>query len=263
MIIDSHVHIYPDKIASKAAKSIENFYDIPVDNNGTVTRLIEANTEAGVNVSLIHSVATTSEQVESINNFIISQVNEHKGSFVGFCTLHPDYANPGKEIDRILAAGLKGIKLHSDFQKFNIDDERVFPIYEAAEGRLPILFHMGDKRYEYSKPRRLYNIIQKFPKLQIIGAHFSGYSEWDDAAEILRGTGIWVDTSSSLEFISPEKARHLIDVYGSDRVMFASDYPMWSPADELKKLARIPMTDDERERILYKNAASLLGIETH
>lgn len=261
MIIDTHAHIYPDKIAIKAAKSIEHFYDIPVVNDGCVSTLLRLGDEAGVDRFLVHSVATTPEQVESINNFIISSVNAHPDRFVGFCTMHQNYADPGREIDRILAAGLRGIKLHPDFQEFNIDDEKAFPIYEAAEGRLPILFHMGDTRYEYSKARRLLTVIKRFPKLKVIGAHFAGYSEWEESAKILGGTGIWVDTSSSLEWLSPDRARELIDAYGTDRVMFASDYPMWRPQDELAKLSRIPMSDEERERILYKNAAGLLGIE--
>ncbi len=259
MIFDTHAHIYPDKIAEKASKSIEHFYDVSVDNDGRVSTLLELGDRAGIDRFVVHSVATVPEQVESINNFIIKEATEHADRFIGFATLHPDYANPGAEIDRVIAAGLKGIKLHPDFQKFLIDEERAFAIYEAAEGRLPILFHMGDKRYEYSKASRLAAILDRFPKLQVIGAHFAGYSEWEESAKVLQGRGVYVDTSSSLEWISPELARRLIDMYGADKVMFASDYPMWRPEDELKKLSRIPMTDEEREMILYKNAATLLN----
>ena len=40
MIIDSHAHIYPDKLARKAARSIGDFYDIDMDLDGTVDMLL-------------------------------------------------------------------------------------------------------------------------------------------------------------------------------------------------------------------------------
>lgn len=261
MIIDTHAHIFPDKIAAKASDSISKFYDIPMDSDGTVSTLLRLGLEAGVDRFLVHSVATVPAQVEHINNFIISSVKEHPDKLIGFATIHPDYDNIPHEVERIIDSGLRGIKIHPDFQRFCIDDEHAFSLYECIEGRLPILIHMGDSRYEYSKPARLANILKRFPKLTVIGAHFAGYSEWDDAAKILEGSGIYVDTSSSLFKISPEKARSLIDIYGVDHVLFASDYPMWKPADELKKIARIHLNEEERELILYKNAVRLLNIE--
>ena len=73
------------------------------------------------------------------------------------------------------------------------------------------------------------------------------------------GRRIWVDTSSSLYSIAPETARRLIDAYGVDRVLFGSDFPMWTPKEELERFMQIPLTEEERETILWKNAASLLG----
>lgn len=261
MIIDTHAHIYPDKIALKASKSIESFYDLHVEHDGSVGGLIEAGDNAHIDMFLVHSVATTPEQVERINDFIVATVDSHPGRFVGFCAMHQDYENPSKELERMKAKGIKGVKLHPDFQRFCIDDEGAFPIYEAAEALgMPILFHLGDHRYEFSKAPRLLPVISRFPNLKIIGAHLGGWSEWDAAAPVLAGTDIYVDTSSSLAFLEPAHARMLIDTYGADRVMFASDYPMWTPQDELDRLSRIPMTDTEREMILWRNAAELLNI---
>lgn len=259
MIFDTHAHIYPDKIALKASKAIESFYDLPVDYDGTVGKLLALGDEAHIDRFLVHSVATVPAQVESINDFIIASVQAHSDRFVGFCAMHQDYDNFEIELERVKAAGLTGIKLHPDFQKFNIDDEKVYPLYEAAQAlALPILIHMGDTRYSYSKAFRLYNVVNKFPKLKVIAAHLGGYSEWDEAAGILKGTGIYVDTSSSLKWLSPEHAREIFDAYGTDRILFASDYPMWSPASELEKLSRIPLTDEERKKICWQNAADLL-----
>ena len=81
------------------------------------------------------------------------------------------------------------------------------------------------------------------------------------AARVLAGRpNLFVDTSSSLYAIAPEQARALIRLYGADRVLFGSDFPMWDPALELTLLARVGLTDDERERVLWRNARELLGL---
>ena len=76
-IIDCHCHIYPEKIAAKAVESIGRFYDIKMDNNGTLEDLKVAGGAAGITHYLIFSVATTPRQVSSINKFIADMVAAH------------------------------------------------------------------------------------------------------------------------------------------------------------------------------------------
>ena len=236
MIIDAHAHIFPEKIAEKAAIGIGEFYDIAMDNDGTLSTLLRLCDEAGVDRCIVQSVATVPHQVESINNFIAG------------------------EAERIVSLGLKGIKLHPDFQLFQIDDEKVFPIYEAAvKHSLPVLFHAGDYRYDFSGPKRLRRAADIFPEMKIIGAHFAGWSQWDEAQELFTDGRIYVDLSSSLYDMTPERAAELIHSFGADKVMFGTDYPMWTAKEELQRFYKIPLTDEERELILYKNALALLG----
>lgn len=259
-IIDIHAHIFPEKIAEKASGSIEKFYDIPMHADGKLETLLKRGEEAGVDKFVVHSVATTPMQVEHINTFIMESVKAHPDKLIGFATIHPDYPNIQQEIERIIAGGLKGVKIHPDFQKFVIDDEKAFPLYECIEGRLPLLVHTGDYRYEYSKPERMAKVLDRFPKMTTIGAHFGGWSVWEEATEILADKNIYVDTSSSLYAISPETAVRLIHRYGVEKVLFGTDYPMWLPKDELERFMKLDLTDDEREKILHGNVERILGI---
>ena len=119
MVIDVHAHIYPDNIAEKAAMNIGYFYDKHMTNpNGSVKRLLEIGDRAGVDKFVVHSAATTPHQVKSINNFIKASVLAHPDRFVGLCTIHPGMEDPIAELERAESLGLKGIKLHPDFQKF-------------------------------------------------------------------------------------------------------------------------------------------------
>ena len=181
--------------------------------------------------------------------------------FIGFGSLHPEYEDIEGEIDRMLAMNLKGIKLHPDFQKFNIDDEAAYPIYEAAQGRLPILFHTGDDRYEFSKPVRLYRVLEKFPKLIAIGAHLGGYRCWDEVGVYLGHPRLYIDTSSALMFLSPERAAEIIRQHGTDKVFFGTDSPMWRHKDELERFNRLPLTPEERQKILSGNALKFFNLD--
>lgn len=258
-IIDFHNHIYPDKIAVKASESIGKFYDVEMCEIGTSQTLLELGEKSGIYKFLVQSVATTAAQVPSINNFISEQCNQQE-KFVGFGTLHPDVEDIPAEVERMISLGLRGVKLHPDFQKFNIDDKCALPIYEACEGRLPILFHTGDFRYTYSHPKRVANILKMFPDLTVIAAHFGGWGIWDDAFEHLMQCDCYVDTSSTFGFVGKDKMKDMIIKYGPDRIVFGTDFPMWHCFDEIENIMSMGLSDDWLEKIFYLNAKDILKL---
>jgi len=260
-IIDAHCHIYPDKIAEKASESTGHFYDIPMCLDGKISTLAEHGARAGIDHFLVQSVATTPKQVSSINKFIANSVDESNGIFTGLGTLHPDSEDVKGDVDEIIGLGLKGVKLHPDIQKFKIDDYRMLKIYELCEGRLPLLIHTGDHRYDFSNPNRMMPILEIYKDLTVIGAHFGGWSVWEKATEALsKYKNFYVDCSSSLYAITPDRAKELILAYGTDRVLFGTDYPMWEPKEEIERFMQIDLTDEQREDIFYNNAAKLFDI---
>ncbi len=262
-IFDAHVHIYPDKIAEKAAQHVGEFYGVPMAFDGRIATMTENWKKCGIEKCLVHSVATTHEQVPKINDFIHASVEASGGMFVGFCTLHPSMSaeEVDTEVSRVIAMGLKGVKLHPDCQKFQIDGKDAMRMYEVIDGRLPILFHTGDSRYDYSNPGRMLAAAKRFPKQRMIAAHLGGYTVWDEAVKTLAGIdNLWFDESSSLGFLTAEKAREYILAYGADRVFFGTDYPMWSAAEELERFDRLGFDDAQREKILWDNITGFLGI---
>ncbi len=261
MIIDAHAHIYPDKIAKKATEAIGDFYNLKMEDAGTTTRLLEEGKKAGVDRYVVHSCATKAHQVRPINEFIKSEVDKHP-EFIPFMTLHEDLTEEEMkgEVEWCLSKGFKGIKLHPDFQKFYIDGENAEKFYRSAGDKLPILLHVGDDRYEYSKPHRLARMARKYPNVNFIAAHFGGYRCWDDV-EVYKGLeNVYFDTCSSLAFISPERAREIIDMMGVEKFFFATDFPMWDAEGEMERFNKIPMTEIEREMVFSLNLRKLLKI---
>ena len=258
-VIDAHSHIYPDKIARKASAAVGDFYTArmaaPV---ASASALLEACAGSPITHHLVHSVATTPAQVETINDFIAEQCRAHD-NFIGFATMHQDYEDMEGEIDRAIELGLRGVKIHPDTQKVNMDDPRLMCLYEIIEGRLPIVIHTGDYRYDYSHPAKLKKILRTFPNLVVDAAHFGGWSIFDYALEYLEDERCYVDTSSALEFLGPRRTVELVRAYGVERVMFGSDFPMWNPVNEYNMLAAMPFTEEEFALLTWKNAMRFIG----
>lgn len=261
-IFDIHTHIYPDKIACRASGSIGAFYDgIRMHGDGSLDDCLRQMDEAGVEKFAAHSVALTPHNVERINDFIMDAYARHPDRIVPFAAIHPELENLPGAVDEMVARGFRGIKIHPDMQKFAVDDPRVIPMMEAVAGKLPLLIHCGDYRYDYDGPQRILNLHDRVPDLQMICAHFGGWGEWDRAARLLPGhDGLIVDTSSSLYRWSAQEATKMVHAIGVKNVLFGADYPMWSPKGEIERFMQLDLTDEEREDIFWNNAARLLKL---
>ena len=259
-IIDIHTHVYPDDIAAKAAGSIRTFYGTDDNQDGTCATLLRRGTEAGISRFVILPVAIKADKVRSINHFI-TETAAANDRFIGFGTLHAAMEDAPGEVDRILDAGLKGIKVHPDCQKFAIDDPRLFPVYEAIQGRLPVMYHMGDQRFDFSHPQRLRRVLEQFPRLQTIAAHFGGYTMYETAREYLYDTDCIMDISSSLMFMPQGTAEKYIRLYGAERMAYGTDYPLWDPVNEVRQFLNLDLTDEEKEQIAWKTASRFLNLE--
>ena len=77
---------------------------------------------------------------------------------------------------------------------------------------------------------------------------------------MLHEENVFIDVSSSLAFLGNRRTRELVRMWGADRVMFGSDFPMWDPAHEFDTFTSLGFTDDELEKMLGKNAERFVGM---
>lgn len=258
-IIDCHAHIFPGKIAEKATLNVGAFYDVPMKYIGCCEALLSSGSAAGITGYWVHSVATTPSQIRSINDFIAQQCAIHP-EFIGWGSLHPDAEDIEAEVEYLISLGLHGVKIHPDFQRFNIDDKKALTMYECIAGRLPLLVHTGDNRYSWSHPERLARVLDIFPDLDCVAAHFGGYTVWDEAYEALGNRRCWIDTSSTTGMMKDyDHLRALKDKWGTERMLFGSDFPMWDHAEELERIKRLGFSDSELEAVLWQNAEGFMA----
>jgi predicted TIM-barrel fold metal-dependent hydrolase len=258
-IIDFHTHVYPDRLADKATRATCDFYGLDTDQTGTVDMLLQKGQAAGVTHYVLLPVAVHPNGVRRVNEFIVEQLAAHP-EFYGFGTVHHDMEDMPGELEYIRASGLIGVKLHPDMQAINTDDERLFPLYEWLQNEgMPLFVHCGDEHRDFSHPKHLRAVIDRFPGLTVIAAHLGGWSKWDEALECLKDTNCYLDISSCMMFMSPEKVVAYVRAFGVKRVLFGTDFPIWDAASEVKNLESLPLTDDEKEQIFFRNAQRILG----
>jgi predicted TIM-barrel fold metal-dependent hydrolase len=179
-------------------------------------------------------------------------------------------ADPGDALAADVAAGARGLKLHPIIQKMPLTSAETRSAVESfAPHRLPVLFHCGISSYylgsekERQEPRYgaidgAAELVRDFPSVRFIAGH-AGLFEVDRVMKLLAGlSNVWVDTS----FQPARRVHQLIEAFGPERVLFASDWPYGNRAPALTIMREACRGDRALERrILFSNAAELLGIE--
>lgn len=266
MIIDVHTHVFPDEIASRAVSKLGEAAGIEPVTDGTLKMTLEMMDRAGVDRSVLVSVATKPSQSRSINKFLRSLESER---FIPFGAVFPDPENEEypllEETEYISNIGLHGIKLHPEYQGFYPDDERLFSFYELCSSlELPLLFHagadIGFKPPYHGLPERFAKLAKSFPKLKVICAHFGGWCRWDEVeAELCGFENVFFDTAFCADYLNKEAAERIINKKGADNIMLGSDIPWEDPKRSIEFIDSLRIKTDDKEAIFGKNAMRIIG----
>ena len=258
MLYDVHTHAFHPKIAPRVLARLQDHYDIRPSGTGIVEHLILRARAAGLDRVVVHTAATAPAQVVPANNWAIGLQRTHD-EVLAFGTLHPGFEGWEAEMDRLELACIPGLKIHADFQGFRLDDARLRPMFEAARGRFVIMVHVGDRLppdENPSCPMKLARILDDFPGLTVIGAHFGGWRHWRWSLEVLAGRRVYLDTSSSLPFLDDAMLLEFFRRHPARGILFGSDWPLYDPAEELERLrSRLGLTSREVEEMAARAGA--------
>ena len=263
MIIDFHVHMFPDKIAKGAIETLSRRAKIPAYTDGSLKDTTEKMKAAGVDIAVVQNIVTNVKQTKNVNDFAI-EINKCD-NIIAFGSVHPDDPDYKSEFDRLSDSGIKGIKLHPDYQNFFIDEKRMIPIYEyILKKGFVLLFHSGlDVGLPFpihATPERIKNVLSMFSGEKVCLAHMGGFNMHDELMEVLMGKNVYIDTSCVAEFVGNEVFEKLLKAHRRDRVLFATDSP-WNAFDTaVKNIKYLSIDDEYKEMILSENAKKLLGM---
>lgn len=263
MLIDFHTHAFPEKIAARAIATLSREAGgLQPQTDGTVASLKQQMAADGVDISVVHSIATNPKQQKKVNDFAI-EINADP-AIVAFGSVHPDAPDALEELERIAAAGLKGVKLHPEYQCFYADDPRMKPIYrKISQLGLITLFHAGqDYGFAppyHAMPEHLVHALKWFDS-PVVAAHWGGFGCCFEVLETLCGENLWFDLSFGYCSMPRPIAQAILDKHGTDRVLFASDMPWHRPAWEKQLLDSLDLGKEDREKIDFQNAVKLLKL---
>jgi predicted TIM-barrel fold metal-dependent hydrolase len=266
-IIDIHTHFFPGEIAKKTIDYLSEKGMIKAYGGGALDSLKEYMQKDGVALSINAPIATRPEQVVSINRKMV-EYNRIEKSVICLGTMHPFFGRVGnieEEFDFLAKNGIKGIKMHTEYQEFYPDDGHLKKIYRACmKNNLVILFHAGaDAAYDFDSthgtPARFSNMLKSYPGLRAILAHMGGYRMWDEVYKQLVGKDVYFDTAYSVE-METSVFKGIVKEHGADKILFGTDFPWERAAAIIKKIEENAESLEEREKIFHLNAEKLLKI---
>lgn len=267
MVIDFHTHIFPDSLAPRAKKSLEDstvHFGHPYKALTEVTRasLLEHMDKWGVDISVIQPVVTKPSQTETTNTWAARTQGD---GIIAFGGIHPDTDDYKRDLDLVSSLGLKGIKLHAEYQHFYPEEERMLRIYDYAFSKGLIVLHHagfdpGMPEPFHSDPERFAKMLDKVSGGVFVLAHLGSQQMWDGVEEYLVGRDVYFDTSMGFECFATEQFLRIVQNHGADRILFGSDSPWSNASRELEILNSLPLSAEEKRLITSENAKRLLKI---
>lgn len=268
MKICFHTHCFPDALAPRAIAALAaNAAPVGMapHTNGTAAGAVRYLRQAGINAALVCNIATNPRQEPKVNDFAISTAAE-KGALFAAGSIHPDSERAEEELDRLRAAGIRGIKIHPDYVKVDVTDPRYDRIFSLAEERgMFVVTHTGfdpvSPDHIHATPEGLLRVVRKHPDLTLIAAHMGGPRQADGVLRLLVGTPIWFDTSlCALRQDERETLLRILREHPDDRILFGTDTPWSFPEQEVAFVESAGLDPRAVENVFYRNAAKLLQL---
>jgi predicted TIM-barrel fold metal-dependent hydrolase len=241
--------------------ALEAEAEVKAGYDGTLAGLLGEMDRAGIEITVTQPVATKPSQAARINEWAASTASARVIPFGG---IHPDAEDPAADIAHMASQGLRGIKLHPEYQVFRPDEDRMAPIYEAVmEHELIILFHAGldiGIPTDHGRPAAFAAMLDRWPDLPCVLAHMGGWNLWDEVRDHLLGRDVLFDTSYAYGHMADDEFLELVEGHGAERVLFGTDGPWADMAAEVSWMRSLPLETSDREAIMGGNAATLLGL---
>jgi predicted TIM-barrel fold metal-dependent hydrolase len=211
-----------------------------------------------------------------VTNEQVAFLAERSPRFIGFASVDPHRKDAISILERsIKVLGLRGLKLDPSLQHFLPNDRSTaYPLYEVcSELQVPVLMHLGLSwaprgSASFARPLFLEDVLQDFPKLPIIIAHF-GWPWVEEALMLaLKYPNAYVDTSITYSGTPSDALQHVLcqqigcnvlERSLRNQILFGSNFPR---AESIKRvrhaISQLGLTPALEHRILQDNAAQLL-----
>ena len=228
---------------------------------------------AGVKISALIVIARKGEpdKTRAQNDAVMAIAAASGGRFYPVVSVHPaDGEAALTELERVAKLGAKEVKLHPNTQNFDVADADVGAVVEkCGDLGLAVLFD-SYKPWDASEMGKLLLVAVQHPKTKLVLAHM-GFTHFREAVafELIRrldmAGNVWFDLSAIANTYagSPVQGELVwtIRKVGTDRVLFGSDWPVYTPAETIRAVRQLGFTKAEQQQIFHDNAARLFNLK--
>ena len=212
----------------------------------------------------------TTYGAKSNNQSVLDFVAEFPDMFIGFAGVDPHKGMKGlRELtEAVENRGMRGMAIDPYLAKIYVNDAKYYPFYaKCCELDIPLIITTGpatlvpEAVMDHVAPRYIDFVARDFPELKIVASH-GGYpwiSEMINVAQ--RNANVYVDLSEYERSPLSEAYIQAANTMITDKVLYASAHPFVDFKTALKTYTDLPFTPEAREKIMYKNAAKLLGLQ--
>jgi predicted TIM-barrel fold metal-dependent hydrolase len=276
-MIDFHTHIVPPRVKENREEYFADplfklFYDSPKAKLATAEDLIARMDKDGVDISIALNIGWSNRGFCAVtNDYLMESVARYPTRLVGFGAVVLDAAQTAlQEVERCARGGLLGIgEMRLERRIFDPECDQILTpfVKMLTTNHLALLVHSSEPvGHQYAgkwdtTPDVLYALITRFPELLLICAHWGGglpfYGLMPEVKRAL--STVFFDTAASPYLYDPQIYREVIQIVGSDSVLFGTDYPLLTAARLLKEIRSLALPAGVEENILSGNASRLLN----
>lgn len=269
MIIDFHTHVFPDNMAKRVVDNMAVATGIMPYLDGTVGALTDSMAKAGIDISILLPVLTKPSQFKTVNNYELSIAHKYDNGakLVAFGGVHPDSPTLRDDIREIRRMGMKGIKLHPDYQQMDFDDPRYIKAvdYASEEGLITVVhagLDMAFARHVHCTPPMVVNLLKEISPEKLVLAHMGGLYYFDEVEEMLIDKDVYFDTAYYIGKTNPRQITRIMRNHGIDKILFATDSPWGDQYLNVNLFDTFELNDEELKKVFYQNALKLLGVNS-
>jgi predicted TIM-barrel fold metal-dependent hydrolase len=284
MIIDSHTHLFPQKIISGVSSRRALVEELDLDIEGakqrsSVKALINACQEAQVEACLVLPTAAAEDVPETNRRF--QKTAQEQARLYAAGTLHPACKENASELKKLEARKVRALKFCTFSQEFglkNPETERLFDLIETfnhdtGHGFFAVLdtFYKADTYFGTSPqhlttPAGLGRLVRKHGEIVFVGAHMGGLcAPFDEIVEHLPpAPNLYLETSNAAHTLKADQFVQLLELHGPQKILFGTDWPWFHAQDELERIDqlmnRAGFDEADKQKVLYGNIAGLMGL---
>ncbi len=279
MILDAHTHLFPEEVRRNRqdfCRRDERFrllYENEKARMAGAGELISSMDRHGVDRSVICGFPWKDPALcRASNDYLLACAREYPERLIPFASLPPRSArSAAAELDRSLSAGFRGIGelafYGGDMSPRDLKylSSVLQPLRKISA---PLLLHTSEPvghPYPGKSLRDLQSVVgllSALPEARIILAHWGGglffYELMPEIAAAARN--VFYDTAASPFLYHPRIYSLAVEMIGSRRILFGSDFPLLSPARYFSEMEGIRLPARVRANIKGKNAYTLLEL---